>query len=297
MKLSPVFLCLGFPLPVDADPTFQTTVYAGGVTGFDALADPAHSVEYRKAGGGLYLHNNGWSDLEPEKRKALLATFEGAPVGVELGFGNAEAWARHFSKAYHAAGIRPDFITVNCFDKDNKPTLDGWKAYTARLRKECGEKPYIFPTFEYANFGPNIPTLRERFLSKDKGFQSIVRHSKGIVIDCPPDYFFKREQNYRDWMTDAIQWTRKQGLASLIIVSPHHSGKKADEDAKKFVAYLREHGALPDAWSSENYWNEVPEGYPNQVTPETVPHTPLGVGLWLVKEFPPVKKPVAAPAN
>jgi len=32
-------------------------VYAGGVAGASALADPEATMKFRKSGGGLYLHN------------------------------------------------------------------------------------------------------------------------------------------------------------------------------------------------------------------------------------------------
>jgi len=49
----------------------EISIYAGGIAGVEALSDAGNSLQYRKAGGGLYLHNDGWARLDQSQRLIL----------------------------------------------------------------------------------------------------------------------------------------------------------------------------------------------------------------------------------
>ncbi|MCR4415942.1 MAG: hypothetical protein NUV77_26300 [Thermoguttaceae bacterium] len=67
----------------------------------EVLANPEHSAKLRAAGGGLYLHNNGWAGLSPEQQREVLQVFAGRPIAIELGFNpSAEAWAKRYRTGY-----------------------------------------------------------------------------------------------------------------------------------------------------------------------------------------------------
>jgi len=273
----------------DAAPTAHPQVFVGGVAGIEDLLVENHSAQFRALGGGLYLHNNGWALLKPAQQRALLDIFKGRPVAIELGFGGkpaaAESWA-HRLKTYIDAGCSPDFIAANAFAHDSRPTPAEWKAYTEKLRSLGGlpAKALVLPTFEYANFSPNIHALAKTKVSQMPEFQEIIRYAGGIVIDAPCGYFFKREQGYRDWVVDAIRWTRQAGLKTVHIASPNKTGEQFGEEAIRLANYLKSKDALPDVFISENYEGHPPRGYPNRVGNEAVPHTTLGVGLLLAKQ-------------
>jgi arylsulfatase A-like enzyme len=259
-------------------------VFAGGVAGIEDLLTPAHSQQFRAAGGGLYLHNNGWAALSVPQQRELLRLFADRPVAIELGFRpSPEAWATRYRTGYAALGITPDFICANAFDSNHRPTLDAWRRYTETLRKEGGvpDRTRILPTFEYANFGPNIPLIATTKVSQTPEFQQLIQAAGGLALDVPSGYFFKREQNYRDWVIDALRWTHAAGLRSVLIVSPHDSGRDFDRDARRQVAYLRKQDALPDVFVCENYAAGAAADYPNRLGQETVPHHILGVALAL----------------
>lgn len=55
-----------------AGPATAPRVFAGGVAGVAALADPAASTRFHSAGGGLYLHNNGWAALSPAQKQGVV---------------------------------------------------------------------------------------------------------------------------------------------------------------------------------------------------------------------------------
>ncbi len=279
--------------PASAASRAGTCVFAGGVAGVQALADASHSTAFRAAGGGLYLHNNGWAALTPAQQRQVLDAFAGRPIGIELGFNpSAEAWAKRYQSGYAAMGIIPEFITANAFDKNNHPTPEQWTHYTQVLRKQGGvpESTLILPTFEYANFAPNIPKIVDTNVSRTPEFQALIRAAGGITLDSPPGYFFGREQNYRDWIVDAIVWTQKAGLRVVLIVSPHRSGERFAEDTAKMIAYLSDCNALPDTFVSENYEAKPASDYPNLVGPETLPYTALGVGLQLTTIAKPISR-------
>ena len=58
-------------------------IFAGGVAGVADLTVSANSAGFRAAGGGLYLHNNGWGSLNVAQRKQVLEIFSNAPVAIE----------------------------------------------------------------------------------------------------------------------------------------------------------------------------------------------------------------------
>jgi hypothetical protein len=112
----------------------QPIVFVGGVAGIASQTDGSASQKFRKAGGGLYLHNNGWASLNKEQHQEVLTLFTGHLIGIELGYGAGDAaqvWAERCKTGYLDMGIRPVFITANAFDQNNLPTVEGWKNFTA----------------------------------------------------------------------------------------------------------------------------------------------------------------------
>lgn len=254
--------------------------YAGGVAGIQDLENPSNSANYRSAGGGLYLHGLAWNRLGDGERRQILSTFRGAPVGVELGWGvkaHTKAWAKMFKQNYLDYGIQPDFIAVNAYSHSNRPTLDEWNNYVAAMRATgAPESTRILPTFEYQNFKGHIKTLSQNTVSLSPDFQAIIQAAGGLVLDTAPRYTMHREQAYRDWVTDAIQWTNSRGLASIVILSPWNSGKRWSEDTREYLGYLASHNAVPTALVCENYADQAPRNYPNPVGNENDPSTTLG---------------------
>jgi hypothetical protein len=264
-------------------------VYAGGVVGGDALADSETSIKFRRSGGGLYLHNNGWAALTPVQQRQVLTHFQNLPVALELGFKEgAEAWAKRLESGYLALGIKPTFIAANAFDGNNKPTPEQWSRFSKALRAAgLPASTLILPTFEYANFGPNVATLGDNTVSKRADFKDIIKTAGGIVLDTPPGYAFKREDNYRAWVLDAVRWTRKQGLTVVWITSPHIFHRSFRDDTGRFLRFLKQHDALPAIIVSENYEANPTKNYPNIVGHEDRPDTTLGVAWYLLNTIVP----------
>jgi hypothetical protein len=264
-------------------------VYAGGVAGVAALANPETSIKYRKSAGGLYLHNNGWAALTPVQQQQVLTNFENLPVALELGFGEGpEAWANRLQTGYLAMGIKPAFIAANAFAGEKVPTAEQWRNFSRTLRATAlSASTQILPTFEYANFGLNLTTLSGNTVSKREDFQAIIKIAGGMVLDSPPGYSFNREENYRNWIIDAIQWTRKQGFTVVWITSPHTFYDRYRDDTEKFLRFLSQNGALPTIIVSENYEDNPPKNYLNIVGHENDPNTTLGVAWYLLNNVLP----------
>jgi hypothetical protein len=269
----------------------RSVVLVGGVAGIESLIDGSASQKYRLAGGGLYLHNSGWARLSREQQKQVIANFAGHPIGIELGYGirnAAQAWANRCKTHYLDLGIRPTFIAVNAFMRNNLPTIEGWRIYSAALRRRgLPESTLILPTFEYANFRPNMETLSKNVVSSRKDFQDIISTAGGIVLDSPPGFFFGREEDYRMWILDAIHWTHAKGLKVVWIASPHTSGYRFEEDTERCLNYFKSKNAMPDVIVSENYAANPKPGYVNVVGREDMPDTALGVGWDLVNRIIP----------
>jgi hypothetical protein len=259
-------------------------VYAGGVIGLEALTNARNSLAYRQAGGGLYLHNSGWETLSPLQQREILTNFQNLPVALELGFKEGgDAWARHLKTGYLSLGIKPTFVAANAFDGNNHPTPEQWRAFSDALRAAgLPAATLILPTFEYANFGPNLATLSANTVNRRRDFQAIIRAAGGLVLDSPPGYAFQREPAYRDWILDAIHWARKRRLTVVWITSPHvfHDRFRADTD--KFLDFLTRQGALPSIIVVENYDGGHPEHYENVVGCEALPQSTVGVAYHLL---------------
>lgn len=74
----------GTPQPANSPATAHSSIkiYAGGVAGVEALARPETSAKFREAGGGLYLHNNGWASLSLTQKRQTLVNFKNLPVAI-----------------------------------------------------------------------------------------------------------------------------------------------------------------------------------------------------------------------
>jgi len=269
-------MCLATPPGIE--------VYAGGVVGLDALTNAEASIKFRQAGGGLYLHNNGWAALTSRQQRQILAVFQDRPIGIELGFKEGgERWAQRLASGYLTLGIKPAFIAANAFDGNNHPTPEQWRNFSKALRAAgLPAATLVLPTFEYANFGPNVATLASNTVSRRADFQEIIRTAGGIVLDSPPGYVFEREENYRAWIIDAIRWTHQQNLTVVWIASPHTSYLGFRDDTVRFLRLLAQHDALPAIIISENYVANPPANYPNVVGREDQPDSTLGVGWYLL---------------
>jgi hypothetical protein len=252
-------------------------VYAGGVIGIADLVNPNNSQTFRAESGGLYLHHTGWAGLTPEQRKRVLEIFQGAPVAVEVGFGSGNKWGQIYERYYLAYGVKPVFIAVNAYARGNQPTLEQWRTYSTELRGHgISGTTLILPTFEYQNFRPNVPTLSKNKVSSVAVFQDIIRAAGGIVLDTPPSYSMAREAVYRDWVVDAIHWTAKRRLTTVVIMSPSNSGTHWPDDTARYLQFLNRQNAIPAAFVCENDTNRAPADYPNVVGNDHVPYTALG---------------------
>lgn len=278
----PLNIILSASLLVLAGNTQAEDIYprivVGGVSGITSLKDPSNSDQFRANGGGLYLHHSGWAPLTSADKQAILTTFKGKEVVVELGFAeNGGAWPSAYKNNYVNFGINAKLISANAFANDSLPTLATWRAYTQAFRDAgIAETTLILPTFEYANFASRMSTLNSSRVSMRKDFQDIIKHSGGISLDTPSNYFFSREEAYRSWVIDAIKWTHGQGLTVAIIVSPHNAGVDYDKATSDYVKYLKDHQALPNTFIVENYSTASAATYTNIVGNEDTLHHQLG---------------------
>lgn len=260
-------------------------LYAGGVIGLASLANPRSSDVYRSLGGAFFLHHTGFvMSLNDAQRQQIARMCVSTNVAIELGFSKtkdgADAWAGTLRNLYFALKITPDFLSVNCFMDNNIPTVKEWEHYMQAMRAVgLNYNAYVFPAFEFANFAENIPTLIKNKISIRTDFQTIIRMSKGMVLDVPPGYFFKREQAYRDWVLDAMKWCMSHGFQPVWIASPHDSGVEFKEHTFKCLRFMLDAGVAPSRIIVENYeaHDSVPKTYPNVVGHENAPATTLGV--------------------
>ena len=230
-------------------------IYAGGVDGIETLIDPENLKNYKLLDGGFYFHNVGWERLNILQRFAVANNTMGNLYACEFGFMNTDlhgiAVKDRLWSWYAPYEIWPEFILSNAFACGRIPTVAQWNKFTKFFRDDGYYNP-IYPTFEYANFW-YMYTLTDNLVSKRPSFQNLIKAAEGIAIDAPPKYFFGREKQYREWVVDAIQWTRCSGYPAVVILSPHHSEATFLKDSKKYLEYLRRMHANPTIVIVENY--------------------------------------------
>lgn len=250
-------------------------VFAGGVSGSYSLADPDNSDEYRSAGGGLYIHAVGWDRLTTAQKNAARANFSGSDTVVEVGSSTSQAnW---YINSVHRKGVRAKVVTINAFSSGRIPTVSGWQDLLDYYRSQGVDGlTQLFATFEYANFSSNVSTLPQNKVSDREDFQQIIAISGGLTLDVPAPYFFDREQNYRDWVVDAIKWARGRGYDVMMIASPRSSGVSFHHELEDFVNALAAEGALPNIFAIQNYSTADASSYPNIVGDEDTPYHQLG---------------------
>jgi hypothetical protein len=269
--------------------------YAGGVAGIEDLLLPSNSRIFRSGGGGLYLHNTGWGRLPDEEKKGILTVFQNHPVAVELGFGSGPSWGKLYEDHYLAYGVKPTFVCCDPWNSGKPVTPELWRAYADAVR-EHGIPPStpILPIFGYQNYPEYVRTLSQNKVSSSKVFQAIIEQSGGIVLDTPPKYTMQfREQAYRDWVVDAIQWTKQRGLQTIVLISPgnfayaFYSGVQWPGDTAKYLRYLYTHRAIPAVFVCMNYSDHTPPKYPNRVGNEKIDYTALGECLLIKQQIMP----------
>lgn len=268
---------LGSPALSEIPQPVSPQLFAGGVIGMSDLLKAENSELFRSHNGGLYLHTNGWATLTTEQRARILEIFVGRKIAIELGFGSGLAWGELYLRLYGIYNLAPTFIAVNAFAHNNVPTVSDWIAYTAQLRAHgVPNSTLILPTFEYQNFAKNISMLSRTKVSESETFQKLIVAGGGLLLDTPSGYAMRREQAYRDWVVDAISWTNRHNLASVVILSPGDSGVGWAKYSIEYVQYLRANNVIPKWFVCENYFPSAGSDYPNRVGNDTNPNSTLG---------------------
>lgn len=269
-----------------------SNIYSGGVNGFDSLIDPASSSSYRANRGGLYLHNNGWSELSHTQRLKLLDTFVDLPITIEVGFPKPNEfghspdrtkyhwWCDNFDDLYVKYGIKPHIIAVNLEDNINNPTLphptfDQWKRHHDDL-KMMSPQSLVLPILGPMNIELPIST---EMVSNNYRYRSIIDLAGGVVLDSPPKVFVTREDGYRMWVVNAIKYANSMGYKSALIISPDQSRSQFKTHATAMLRFLELNNALPSVYIVENYI--YGKSYYNKVGKETQNNSVLGVSRFI----------------
>lgn len=269
-----------------------SNIYSGGVNGFDSLIDPANSSTFRQSNGGLYLHNNGWSELSHKQRLKLLDTFANAAITVEVGFpqlgqfghspdrSKHHWWCDNFDDLYVKYGIKPHIVAINLEDNINNKTLpqpsyDQFKQHHDDM-KLMSPQTLFLPILGPMNIELPIYTPP---VSANHRYRSIVDLAGGVVLDSPPKVFITREEAYRQWVIDAIRYANSKGQKSVLIISPHDSRGYFKTHTIAMLRYLELNHALPSVYIVENYI--YGKSYHNKVGKETQSSSVMGVAKYI----------------
>lgn len=256
----------------------ESTVFVGGVIGFDALERAATSASFRDTcRAGLYIHAYIWAKLSDQQRQKILSNFSGLPTEVEIGIPrNAENWFKQvFKKQYLDMGVNAKHAHVNGF---NEQKFADWSNFVKIAR--AYQLEVIAPVFS-----PNGGQYkRVPFSSSSWDYlREGAKIGGGLTTDSPPTFFLGQPEAYRNFVVDEIKWANGEGLRSTFIVSPNKAGPNFMDDTQRAVDYLDKRRALPTAWVVENYDAVVSASYVNSVGDENNKNTVLGVANWLAR--------------
>ncbi len=254
----------------------EADVLLGGITGFDALGNPAFTSKLRETcRAGLYIHGYIWGRTPLAGQKAILSAFAGLPTDVELGFVN-DAWFRNaYVAQFQQVGVRAQHGHVNGFYPKTAP---GWPLLVKGARAMGFESvaPIVTPNSgQYASAPFRSPTWDY--------VRDAAHQGGGLTIDAPPHFFLTQPAGYRQFVMDEITWANDAGLRTTFIVSPQAASPLFLDQTKQVVAMLRRHNATPKAYVVENYNPKDGPTYLNKIGNEDDRDTVTGVALWLAQ--------------
>lgn len=275
-------------------------MFGGGLTGLEALADPNASIAFRSNKGGLYIHNNGYDNVVTSHGQAtadeIFHVFSGMPTIIELAYG--PAWAKLYNGTYKPYNANVQYATINYAGPtdDAVPSLADWtKFQTAMWTK--GGLPSSAKVMLFISPANSALFMHDKvaqvLVSKRPDYQAIIRASGGFAIDSPAQYFLNREQQYKDWIFDAIQWTKSNGFEVIWLSSPQFGGEFSFlENTKAVLNIMARNGcsSVPDVVAFENYYSGGDPNYWNPVgyeaTPRTIMNAAYHVQLALAPDAP-----------
>ena len=273
----------------------QLPLFVGGVNKLQSLIDPNNSKEYRNMKGGLYLHTNGWCDLNREEQDSLIETFSGHEIVIEIGGpSKKDNWPMGIKDMYMARGIVPKYFLSNFQNAGGDISdLNEWVNFCVDISavysySRC-DPPTILPNFEYANHNSNHNDLYNHRVSRFDLYKKLVKYSGGLSIDSPPRVFIERDDSYRGWVMDAINYCNKNGLVSVLIVSPHTSEDKFKTDTHMMLRYLFVNECFPQILVIENYsYNHLiykDRPYYNLIGDENQENSVMGVAKYVAEHL------------
>lgn len=284
--LSPAFIVAASP-----------PVVLGGTSTMRDMLTPANTDAFRAAGGGLYMHQNGWVETLMEgsapnntasqnNRKAVWNQFKtSGPGHSELSFGDLAEWTNTYRAYYTNNGVVSDTISVNglsMIDEDFGATVATSKQYIDAFKGKNGtQNVNIILSPNRTITQANVPFANAQWDNQ----RELARHGGGWTSDAPPVYFlYERNQTYRNWVIDQTKWTNANGLKSVNIISPRTSGANFFNHTVEYVRKFVEAEAIPQQWVVENYSHigEPPAGYVNRIGSEDNVNELAYTAKWLL---------------
>lgn len=299
--LNPILLLLAALVPSTPARAGSPPVLLGGTSNMTDMLTAANTDAFRAAGGGLYAHQNGWvvnlqvageapnSTNSQNQRKAIVDLFRPNNVGhVEFAYGTPSDWTNAYNAYYKANGLTADNASINFISgQDDRPNSSNYPASNAAAFAYMDAMRGVgIPTVSII-LSPNYNATDATDFKFDNARWNDAKtraiYGGGWTSDAPPDYFFKRDQNYRDWVIAQTKWTNANGLKSTNIISPHGSGTNFFADSVKYVRYFEDQNAIPKQWVVENYAyvGEPPAGYVNRIGSEDDANNLAYTAKWL----------------
>ncbi|KMO10864.1 hypothetical protein [Methylobacterium platani] len=268
----PAIPAVGSAPPGPAARQPDAAVSLGGTSGFESLAAPSASAQFRASGrGGYYLH---YSATDNPQLPAIARAFAGTGPGVaEISFGggfNAGFWSTDWRRQVIAKGFQPTAVIVN-IDLSATAFTTKWQSYADfklfvdAARRDGGVKtlaPITSPNQSGGSGAAGDATSVAVIHPWSDAWWDDVRaaalYGGGIALDGPPKFYFEglptavQQKAYQQFTKDVIAWGHANNLWVSVLVSPYHE-KNFQAYAQRFYDSLRAADRLPSHWAVVNY--------------------------------------------
>jgi hypothetical protein len=240
------------------------TLSAGNQWGMVGIASDRATRKFRRLGGRLYVHELGWAKTSQGDQNSIARLFRQAPVWESA------------PPASHVHDILASWMwphwqapaPVTCLNGDPKAAEIG------AIRAQASAMSYRVGVYGSPNYGaPALPWSDRAFDDLRAGMVA----GRALCLDSPPDYYFAREQAYRDWTAEAIRWARTHNVRTVMSLFPRNAD--FPRQTLQMVDDLDARGARPDVYAGNVYADQAGNPYPlgDENDPSTLTHVMLQV--------------------
>lgn len=256
-------------------------VFSGGTKsreqrGYHDMAVPSNTDELRRSGGRIYIHPLGWEHTSEADRDVLRALYPDPPIYEHTAANDTKSPRQYYEQKLQKYWPRAFAVTMNRIAERPLAAMQFQKDQFKHITDTIA--PVAAP-----NNPRKIPL--DKYPWKHARWDQLRANAKlggGLATDAPPDLYFKREEAYREWIADSLNWARSENLKAIVLIYPRQA-EDFPEVARRYVADLKRRGVEPSAWAFNGYYAaDNPAKYP--MGDEDDPRSQGFAARWLAEQ-------------